>query len=262
MNAKAPTWEEIAHLWREVAESPLHQPEATLLYVLHWLEEMLDATHGFAVLARLAEDLGKDALGGWRVADSLRNGVPQTHEDFLDRSRESGFDDRRLDQERWARGAVRAAGELRVFMREDILGDDRWEDTRTYPLFEAFGLSDRIMGVLPVCDEVEVHIAVHRARGQSSFVREERDFLGRVLPGLRAPCHRWALLFGLIDTERPLSPRERETLRGLLSDMSEKQIAADLGLSPKSLHQYVVSIYRKFGVSSRPELMMKWLDVG
>jgi DNA-binding CsgD family transcriptional regulator len=52
-----------------------------------------------------------------------------------------------------------------------------------------------------------------------------------------------------------LTRRERETLRLLLSGDSEKGIAATLGLSPHTVHQYVRNIYRKAGVASRAELM-------
>ncbi len=122
------------------------------------------------------------------------------------------------------------------------------------------GHSDRVMGILPINARVELHIGLHRGPELPDFVEAERDALGRVLPGLFAIGYRWALAHGLIGDARSLSPRERQTLRGLLSEMSEKQIAAKLGVRPKSLHQYVVAIYRKFNVSSRPELMMKWMQ--
>ena len=36
---------------------------------------------------------------------------------------------------------------------------------------------------------------------------------------------------------------------------SEKQVAARLGLSPATIHQYVTALYRRFGVQSRGQLM-------
>lgn len=56
-----------------------------------------------------------------------------------------------------------------------------------------------------------------------------------------------------------LSPRLEQTLRSLLSGDSEKQIAAALGLSQHTVHVYVKAIYRKYGVSSRGELLARWL---
>jgi DNA-binding CsgD family transcriptional regulator len=56
-----------------------------------------------------------------------------------------------------------------------------------------------------------------------------------------------------------LSPRQRETLQFLLAGHSEKQIAAGLGLSPNTVHHYVKAIHRHFKVSSRSELLARWV---
>jgi DNA-binding CsgD family transcriptional regulator len=52
-----------------------------------------------------------------------------------------------------------------------------------------------------------------------------------------------------------LSPRLRQTLACLLEGDSEKQIAARLGLSYATAHQYVTTLYRRFGVQSRGQLL-------
>jgi len=57
-----------------------------------------------------------------------------------------------------------------------------------------------------------------------------------------------------------LSPRERQTLAKLLAGRGEKQIAAEMQLSPNTVHHYVKSLYKHFGVSSRAELLARWLD--
>lgn len=54
-----------------------------------------------------------------------------------------------------------------------------------------------------------------------------------------------------------LCRRERETLEGLLSGASEKEIASRLGLSVHTVHQYVKSIYRRLEVTSRAQLMAR-----
>jgi DNA-binding CsgD family transcriptional regulator len=56
-----------------------------------------------------------------------------------------------------------------------------------------------------------------------------------------------------------LSPRERQTLACLLEGDSEKQVAARLVLSRATVHEYVTSLYRHFGVSSRAELLARFL---
>jgi DNA-binding CsgD family transcriptional regulator len=56
-----------------------------------------------------------------------------------------------------------------------------------------------------------------------------------------------------------LGPRLRQTLESLLDGDSEKQTARRLGLSTNTVHEYVTSLYRHFGVSSRAELLAHFL---
>jgi DNA-binding CsgD family transcriptional regulator len=56
-----------------------------------------------------------------------------------------------------------------------------------------------------------------------------------------------------------LSPRLRQTLGAMLEGDSEKQLAARLGLSRDTIHEYVRRIYRHFGVSTRAELLAYFL---
>ena len=46
----------------------------------------------------------------------------------------------------------------------------------------------------------------------------------------------------------------------LLDGDSEKQVAIRLGLSLPTVHQYVTALYRKFGVSSRGELLARFIS--
>jgi DNA-binding NarL/FixJ family response regulator len=57
-----------------------------------------------------------------------------------------------------------------------------------------------------------------------------------------------------------LSPRMRQTLDRLLAGDSEKQIAHRMGLSRHTVHVYVKAIYRGFSVSSRGELLSKFVQ--
>jgi DNA-binding NarL/FixJ family response regulator len=56
-----------------------------------------------------------------------------------------------------------------------------------------------------------------------------------------------------------LPPRLRETLTSLLSGASEKQIAGTMSLSPHTVHVYVKQIYKHYKVSSRGELLARWV---
>ena len=57
-----------------------------------------------------------------------------------------------------------------------------------------------------------------------------------------------------------LSPRLQQTLQFLLAGDSEKQVARRLGLSPHTVHVYVKKLYRRYDVSSRGELLAKWVS--
>jgi DNA-binding CsgD family transcriptional regulator len=58
----------------------------------------------------------------------------------------------------------------------------------------------------------------------------------------------------------PLAPRQRQTLELLLSGNAEKEIAARLAISRHTVHVYVKSLYKRFGVSSRAELLARWVQ--
>lgn len=51
----------------------------------------------------------------------------------------------------------------------------------------------------------------------------------------------------------------RQTLNFLLRGDSEKQIARKMRISPHTVHVYVKSLYKRFGVCSRGELLAKWV---
>jgi DNA-binding NarL/FixJ family response regulator len=62
------------------------------------------------------------------------------------------------------------------------------------------------------------------------------------------------------ESSSPLSPRLQQTLACLLEGDSEKLIAARLGISPATLHQYVTALYRLLDVQSRPQLFARMLE--
>jgi DNA-binding CsgD family transcriptional regulator len=59
-----------------------------------------------------------------------------------------------------------------------------------------------------------------------------------------------------------LSPRQRQTLQFLLVGHSEKEIAEIMLLSRNTVHHHVKALHRHFGVSSRSELLAKWVRSG
>jgi hypothetical protein len=60
-------------------------------------------------------------------------------------------------------------------------------------------------------------------------------------------------------TRLEVAGRLQQTLRHLLDGDSEKQVARKLDLSQHTVHGYVKTLYRRYGVSSRAELLAKHL---
>ena len=56
-----------------------------------------------------------------------------------------------------------------------------------------------------------------------------------------------------------LPPRLRPVLKHFVEGDSEKQVAAKLGLSKHTVHEYAKILYRQLGVSSRGELLAQFV---
>jgi DNA-binding NarL/FixJ family response regulator len=94
------------------------------------------------------------------------------------------------------------------------------------------------------------------AYSQRKELAEFCRYLGARLKGERFSAPPPAIPQGL-----KLSPRMRQTLERLLAGDSEKQIAAKLAVSPHTVHVYVKELYRGFEVSSRGELLARFVQV-
>ena len=94
-------------------------------------------------------------------------------------------------------------------------------------------------------------ISLHRPWGGRAFTERERRLVDFFHNESRALAPR--------EPTAALAPHLDKTLRALLRGLSEKQVAAELGLSPHTIHEYVRSLYRRFGVASRAELFVRLL---
>jgi DNA-binding CsgD family transcriptional regulator len=56
-----------------------------------------------------------------------------------------------------------------------------------------------------------------------------------------------------------LTRREKETLFLLLKGHSMKEAAGELGVSVPTINTHINGIYKKFGVKSRPQLLLQYL---
>lgn len=92
-------------------------------------------------------------------------------------------------------------------------------------------------------------------RGARGFTAEDAALLGL----LSEHAAWWLAPFAAAPARPTLPPRQQDTLRLLLTGLSEKQVADALQLSQHTVHDYVKALYRRMRVSSRAELLARCL---
>ncbi len=155
---------------------------------------------------------------------------------------------------------ARFKGPLITCLRDQLWDRAAWYRSATYNEFHrASGIDDYIISIAAARPlGIFNSVWLHRPVGAPAFTRREWYMVHLV--------HRevGALIGGVLASAaepRPsaLSPRLRETLDCLLDGDSEKQAAYRLGLTTPTVHEYVCALYRHFGVSSRGELMARFV---
>jgi DNA-binding CsgD family transcriptional regulator len=154
---------------------------------------------------------------------------------------------------------VGMSGSFRARRLCDVMPSE-WFNTRFYlDYYQGSGHCDAVYAAFPVNEDAESWFGLFRATGQPPFSSEERDALAYALRGIKWFHRQLLLSHGLLVASAPLTNVERKVLHGLLSGLSEKEIAAAQGQSYHTTHEYVRSIFRKFGVNNRAALMALWL---
>jgi DNA-binding CsgD family transcriptional regulator len=230
--------------------------------------------HLFAGLAGLA---GGGVVMGGEVA-GVRSG-PVVAVGLVDWGWEHGF-----DRVGWERGMAElrdnpqmtrnvsftryrarlAASDGVCLARTDMIADRTWDrawdfrnivepggaDHSLYCFRSIAGSGDGYAGVI-----------IARALGDADFSARDkavvREAMAAVAPLVGGPLAR----FGE-PSPADLSPRLRQVLRCLLEGDTDKQVAAQLGLTRHTVNQYTKVIFRHFGVTSRAELLARWVRHG
>lgn len=150
------------------------------------------------------------------------------------------------------------------FIRRELLADPQWYRSRYYQDIQAPSGADTMMYCM---------LAKPGPGGKLSCLLlalppSERDFTPRH-QAIVQEIHKeiTALISGpLAGFHEPspadLPPRVRQTFRCLLEGDSDKQAACRLGLGRHTINQYAKTIFAHFGVSSRVELLARWLRRG
>lgn len=158
------------------------------------------------------------------------------------------------------RALRRTHGRPRALLRAEVADDAVWARSGIDTLLSESGIRDRLVAATPLQTGLELLLVTYRRGAQPAFGTTERDSMTMLASALRDVGRSLARAHGLIDAWAPLTNREREVLRLLLLGLSEPEAAAQLGLTIRSCHQYVVAIYHKLRVHSRGELMARFLE--
>ena len=146
---------------------------------------------------------------------------------------------------------VRAGHILRS--RRQLVPDREWERSVERDDRRSVGQDETVISQHWVRPGVVQIFSLNRASEDGQLTLRQRRLVGLF--------HREAIrLFGTAlavadDPFTTLPPRLREVLAALAEGDSEKQVAARLGLSRHTVHEYVAGLYRRFAVRSRAELM-------
>ncbi len=136
---------------------------------------------------------------------------------------------------------------LYVRLRQELVDDQAWYGSaHVQELRKASSIDHCVYGALRSGDGA-LAFSMNRHWGDKPF-RERDSRLIEILFREAAPV--------LVETT-PLPPRQRAVLEGLCRGLSEKQIAAELELSPHTIHGHVKELHRRYGAQSRGELLAK-----
>jgi DNA-binding CsgD family transcriptional regulator len=247
--------ERIHLLWDELAGFEAAKSEEALMRLLGAVAEMVGAQNAYWMGAvRLSED-ERDPLRGWRPR-LIRYLRPLPNDEKFTQQRLKSLQRGKVDEATVAQ--ARLAGTFRACRLKDLVSAD-WFNSDTYQGYIGRSVHDSLTVGVPVNPMAEGYYGFLRMRENEPFTEAQRDIAFYAMRGLTWFHRQVMLSHGIVAAGSPLSPMERRVLALLLTDQSEKLIAANLKVTPSTAHTYVRSVLRKLGVSGRTGLISLWL---
>jgi DNA-binding CsgD family transcriptional regulator len=143
--------------------------------------------------------------------------------------------------------------------REQLVDDRTWYCSVAFCDYRRRSRTDDgLMSVVALADGMSHGIALFRGLNERRFTSRDRRLL-QLFHRELAPYLVGGLAPPGCDPLSGLSPRLRDVLECLLQGDSEQQVAARLGLTRDTVHQYVKALYRRLHVNTRGELMARFV---
>lgn len=251
--------EAVHQLWDELADSHVSQTQRSAEQFMARLAERTGAWNAtWAGAIRFGDPAPEDPLMGWRVGavHALRPVEPHPDEEHF-REILRVWERREIDPSFLL--PMRNVGTFRTYSFRRELPAEWFEGPFYRRHYGSVGTHDAVFVAFPMNGDCESHFGFYSAR---TFTDEEIAWLAYAVRGIKW-FHRHLLLsHGLLMASAPLTPTERRVLHFVLTKASEKEIAQQTALAPSTTHQHITSIFRKFGVRSRVELLGLWLNSG
>jgi DNA-binding CsgD family transcriptional regulator len=249
-------------LWDDLARFPAAEIDTACRHLMATLASWLNADNAAWIgMARLmsGKRASKDPLRGWRSQSMMFLRPPDVSEALLVKRI---LADRREEFGLCAIATARLAGSFRVHrLRDGFVDLAAFQKTLHYRVFyRELGVNDRLWIGNPLTPDAESFFVFDKRNTRSRFTATHAAMAGDTLRGLLWFQRQLMFSHGLSLVESPLTPMERRVVQLLLSEKSEKEIAAALKQSAHTTHSHIKQIYRKYGTQGRAGLMGIWLS--
>jgi DNA-binding CsgD family transcriptional regulator len=250
----------VHRLWDSLSEFPTSETDQALLHLMEGIARMIGAGNAYWLGYLRFNAEPDDPLKGLRPGlppGANRYLYPAPLHNELSRAQTIKWNTMHVNE-----GYLRVArdvGQFRAFrLRKEMPA--AYFEGEFYQTFHASrGFHDQCVVIFPVNTDYESLFNFQRVGVKKDFAAAEEAIAAYALRGIRWFHRQIALSHGLLVAGTPLSPAQRQITQLLLTERSEKQIAAEIGKTPKTTHNYITEIFRKFGVKSRAGLMAVWL---
>ena len=251
----------IAMLWDQLADFEPQRHREAMRHCMLSISDWIGARSAFWVgSVRVLDERqrGTDPLGGWRIGC-----IRLTHPETMNLPIRAGSGKAMYNKDPGdpTRALVADTGRFRLYsMHTGFLDLERFRQTEHYEYFyRRPGITDRIWVVFPLNPDVESTFVFDTHTPGHVFSQQDLLLVGTAMRGMKWFHRQQLMAHGLGISHAPLTPAERKLLPELLTGDVEKTIAARVGLTQATVHQYATAIYRKLGVHGRTEFMALWL---